>query len=370
MKRFIYTTIALAAVAVGCTKSNLVEGPQSMETPIEFETYNGRTPLTKASEITNTTIQGEGFHVTAFYSVDNSVYMDRDVTWSEGAWTYSPKAYWPATGDLNFVAYGLNAKNTLVVSDDHLTFTYTVPDVVADQEDLVASKFGDSTKSADDNGKVTIQMQHLLSKIGFQVKTIYTGNAPDAKVEIKNIKLKGTFKTIGTVNLKPDENEGFKITPVTENQVTVTEYSLFTSGEGFIAGASANAQVIYNNSIEPEFEENMTDEEKQEAEDAADQLLAASLQNRYMMIMPGSVGAAPYIEVTYKLTGQNEFQTARVDLPSTEVEQDGGETVTSPWTFKAGTAYEFIFTVSISSIDFTGEIVDWDEEHDDYIQNI
>ena len=369
MKRFIYTTIALAAVAVGCTKSNLVEGPQSMETPIEFETYNGRTPLTKASEITNTSIQADGFHVTAFYDVNNSVYMDRDVTWSGNAWTYSPKAYWPSTGDLDFVAYGLNAASYITPAEDHLSFTYTVPDVVSQQKDLVASKFGDSSKSTD-NSTVTINMQHLLSKIGFQVKTIYTGTAPDAQVEIQNIKLKGTFKTIGTVNLKPGTDESFMITPVTENQVTVSEYSLFTSDEGFTAGASASSQAIFNNSIEPEFEENMTDEEKQEAEDAADQLLAASLQNRYMMIMPGSVGAAPYIEVTYKLTGQNEFQTARVDLPSTEVEQDGGETVTSPWTFKAGTAYEFIFTVSISSIDFTGEIVDWDEEHDDYIQNI
>ena len=333
MKRFIYTTIALAAVAVGCTKSNLVEGPQSMETPIEFETYNGRTPLTKASEITNTTIQGEGFHVTAFYSVDNSVYMDRDVTWSEGAWTYSPKAYWPATGDLNFVAYGLNAKNTLVVSDDHLTFTYTVPDVVADQEDLVASKFGDSTKSADDNGKVTIQMQHLLSKIGFQVKTIYTGNAPDAQVTIKNITLKGEFNKTGSVNLKPAADVTFKITPTADTEKAAS-YALFADGESFTAGASADAQPIYCNSVSNPDE-----------------------SSRYMMIMPGDIGQKPTIEVEYKLTGQNDFQKAVIDLQK----PTGTENTTVPWTLEAGTAYEFIFTVSISSIDFTGEVVKWDE---------
>lgn len=357
MKRFIYTTIALAAVAVGCTKSNLVEGPQSMETPIEFETYNGRTPLTKASEITNTSIQADGFHVTAFYDVNNSVYMDRNVTWYEGAWTYSPKAYWPSTGDLDFVAYGLNAASYITPADDHLSFTYTVPNVVSQQKDLVASKFGDSSKNNNDNSTVTINMQHLLSKIGFQVKTIYTGTAPDAQVEIKNITLKGTFNTKGSVNLKPAEGEVFKITPLTTGQVTVSEYSLFTEGEGFTAGASASSQAIFNNSIEPEFEENMTDEEKQEAEDAADQLLAASLQNRYMMIMPGDMGIAPQIEVEYKLTGQTEFQKAVIELKK----PGESEGTTVPWTLEAGTAYEFIFTVSISSIDFTGEVVRWDE---------
>ena len=332
MKRFIYTTIALAAVAGGCTKSNLVEGPQSMETPIEFETYNGRTPLTKASEITNTSIQADGFHVTAFYDVNNSVYMDRDVTWSGNAWTYSPKAYWPSTGDLDFVAYGLNAASYITPAEDHLTFTYTVPDIVANQEDLVASKFGNSSKNAD-NSTVTIQMQHLLSKIGFQVKTIYTGNAPDAQVTIKNITLKGDFNKTGSVNLKPAEDETFKITPTADSEKAAS-YALFTDGESFTAGASADAQPIYCNSVSNPDE-----------------------SSRYMMIMPGNIGQKPTIEVEYKLTGQDDFQKAVIELKK----PGASEGTTVPWTLEAGTAYEFIFTVSISSIDFTGEVVKWDE---------
>ena len=360
MKRFIYSIIAFATV-VGCTKSNLVEGPQSMGTPIEFETYNGRIPVTKALEINDTSIQTDGFHVTAFYDATEAKYMDSNVKWKNSSWEYSPKAYWPATGDLDFVAYGLNADKKVNDTDilsvtNYTELTYTVPDVVSEQEDLVASQFGTSSRGNDN--VVTIQMKHLLSRIGFQVKTIYTGQAPSAEIKIKNITLKGTFKRTGEINLKPGTEESFEIQP-TEESTTVSSYSLFSSDdEYFTAGANANAQPIFCNAGLPKITDNSSDADKQ--------TVAAAMANRYMMLMPGSMGTNPSVEVEYMLTGQTGYQKAVIELktPSTT------EGVSVPWTLAAGTAYEFIFTVSISSIDFTGEIVDWDEEHDDYIQNI
>ena len=64
MKKYIFTAIVFATAALGCTKSNLVELPQSQETPITFEVYNGKTPISKATSIIGATglADAGGFH--------------------------------------------------------------------------------------------------------------------------------------------------------------------------------------------------------------------------------------------------------------------------------------------------------------------
>lgn len=353
MKRIIYTALALAAVAVGCTKSNLVDVPEAQKTPITFDTYNGRVPVTKASELTSANI--DGIHVTGFLAGEGALpteytkeYMDVDVTKADSKWTYSPLAYWPASGTIKFVAYGSNTKGTsgegVLIPDESYPFTeftYTVPALVENQKDLVVSGIGTETK---DDNTVTFTMKHLLSRVGFQIKTIGTG----ATVTISSVKLCGTFKTTGTVDLTAQDTEGNTGNPkiVAGTTPTVSEYSLFKSGESFVTSNAATATRIYGNTSS--------------AED-----FTADPDNCYMMIMPGLVGKLgeinPYIEVKYQLTGQSSVQTAKIPLGETS---EAG--VFTPMTFEAGKAYEFIFTVSISSIEFTGEVMTWDVTHENY----
>ena len=66
MKRFFFLTIALAAAAISCTKSGLLESPQTYENPIEFEPYAGKAPVTKATEVLTDDIKESGFHVVGF----------------------------------------------------------------------------------------------------------------------------------------------------------------------------------------------------------------------------------------------------------------------------------------------------------------
>ena len=44
MKKLIYSVIALAAVAVGCTKSEMIETPDFGGQAITFDTYIGKVP--------------------------------------------------------------------------------------------------------------------------------------------------------------------------------------------------------------------------------------------------------------------------------------------------------------------------------------
>ena len=59
---------------------------------------------------------------------------------------------------------------------------------------------------------------------------------------------------------------------------------------------------------------------------------------------------APYIKVVYQLSGASE-QTAIIPFKNGD----------AYWTLVAGNAYEFVLTVSVAQIDFTGSVEPWDE---------
>lgn len=92
--------MALSAVAVGCTKSEMIVAPDSLGAPIVISPYLGRTAETKATSVDLEYLQteGYGFHVNAFLHEEgkalastDSPYMNKDVYWvSEGSTTYFP----------------------------------------------------------------------------------------------------------------------------------------------------------------------------------------------------------------------------------------------------------------------------------------
>ena len=48
MKRFFFSVIALAAAATACTEGGVIDAPQFYNNAIVFDTYIGKTPITKA----------------------------------------------------------------------------------------------------------------------------------------------------------------------------------------------------------------------------------------------------------------------------------------------------------------------------------
>ena len=141
MKRFFFTAITLAAVAVGCTKSGLLESPKTYEDPIPFEPYTGKATMTKATVAETTTIEQLGFSVIGFVEVDNEInaaspYLNKVVT-KKGTdgWTYEGAMYWPDGDELTFVAFGKNASVVNPVNGDYTKLTYEVPVAAAAQQD-------------------------------------------------------------------------------------------------------------------------------------------------------------------------------------------------------------------------------------------
>lgn len=382
MKRFLFSVCALAAVVVGCSKSEVLNRPNA-DMPIEFNPYTGRIPVTRAVAADIDTLGHYGFRVYAFMhngtdgcNYTATPYMNKVVTFDQtldegkGAWTYSGHAYWPATNLLNFVAYGLNAGAT-EVENDKTTISYTVPVDVASQKDLLVAYNQVNTKYTDENqGIVDFTFSHLLSRIGFSLVT-KASNAVD--VTIEQVNLVGNFYGSGTVRLTDGKETTLTIgdkevktnrpyvntTGVTPSSVT---YKLLGENGTYTSVGSADGTKIFDNGLlytkdwgkdQTAGNNTTTDDdeydEKPDTEitEAMRAKVAANEKNRYMMIIPaeGTVHDAE-LKVKYFLPGAGTFDEVTVPL--------------SDVNFEAGKSYDFKLKVSTNGISFSVDVESWD----------
>ena len=388
MKRFFFTTIALAAVAIGCTKSGLIESPQTYEDPITFETYTGKAPVTKATEAKNETLQGSGFQVVGYLEQPNGTtidvskkpYLYRTVNYSSGKWGYDNAAYWPQGEELTFVAYGLNGaaafdENTT----DYSKLPYTVPAAIGDQKDLVIGKvIQDHDKS---KGIVAVDFHHVLSRVGFKV---ITSGSSAVNATIKNITISGNFVTGGTFDLTnavyDDSNNATAYTAPSDKTygannsttATATTYSLFDSDynattdytkinevndyDCFVATGNSTQDIYANNSFNPKSNPRtyFTDPTNSSQ---------TNKDNRFLMIMP-QYTVTPAAAEGGKPTISGIDVDIRVIYQLTDAEEEVADFKLTDFTFMPGKAYEIVFTISTVSVGFNVDVQGWDTTHD------
>lgn len=376
MKRFLFSVCALAAVVVGCSKSEVLNRPNA-DMPIEFNPYTGRIPVTRAVAADIDTLGHYGFRVYAFMHNGTDAcdytatpYMNKVVTFDKtlnegkGAWTYSGHAYWPATNLLNFVAYGLNAGAT-EVENDRTTISYTVPVDVASQKDLLVAYNQINTKYTEDNqGVVDFTFSHLLSRIGF---SLVTKASNGVLVTIEQVNLVGDFYGSGTVRLTDGKETTLTIgnkevktnrpyvntTGVTASSVT---YKLLGENGTYTSVGSADGTKIFDNGLlyTKNLGDNSTTDDDEYLAKADTEITAAmratvanNEKNRYMMIIPaeGTVHKAN-LKVKYFLPGAGTFEEVTVPL--------------SDVNFEAGKSYDFKLKVSTNGISFSVDVESWD----------
>ena len=431
MKKALFIIVALASVAIGCTKSEVVKAP-GRGREIKFDTYLGNIPVTKAESVDTTYLrrpaaESGGVHVYAFLhtkitdSIDvtdnsqlingsgkildvssvptNSAYMDKILTWdtTDLKWDYPGVVYWPdysSTRKLAFVAYALNAETTvgsenLIVWDNdpnvaandksghpegqsYTKFTYTVPNAVKDQKDLLVTPF-EANQGLDENANATavrLNFKHLLSRVGFQVVANQDG---DVDIDIKEITLYGKFPRKGKVDLMGRGAIAPITTDVDAAAEYVNEYTFFQSEKHYFSTKSSKtATNIFENRLITTATNLNPDDGEGGNNTKFDVDTLTNDSNRFMMIMPsvqskndadgdgvyeldtenGLPGA--YIEVVYQLTDA-DVQTARVSL-------DG-------FKFDAGKSYTFRFKVSTLSIEFDVTVDSWLEHFEEKDEN-
>lgn len=342
MKRFIFSSIAMVLAATACTESGVIDTPSFYGNAIVFDTYIGKNPVTKAPNWGLTQLKegtNKGIKLYAFYQnpatlevdyseafMDGALYFSSAWAYYEGTQTTSTDVYWPEGHNLAFAAYSLNASNQITSSGDMTVFDFTVNDNVSSQVDLLAIPLTSVSGNQSGDTRVTLNFHHLLSRVGYKVYATTGG----VDIEIKSIRLCGAFPKKGKVDLK---TVPAAIQPYTGDGAAYTySYEFFDSGKSFkinsdnCSTTKDDAARIYANT--------------------SGAATVKDTEDYYMMIMPGFVDN-PYIEVTYTLAGSSE-NYAKVDLGN--------------WTFKAGFAYEFVFKIATSSIEFSASVVEggWD----------
>lgn len=120
--------------------------------------------------------QGGSFNASS--STPNFMY-NQEVTKAGGTatWEYTPTKFWPTNSNdkITFFAYAPHNPTGLTVPDITATgypsFTYEVPSTEAAQTDLLAAIPLMNQSYSDNNGRVSFEMKHTLTKVTIYVKS-------------------------------------------------------------------------------------------------------------------------------------------------------------------------------------------------------
>lgn len=219
-KKFFIGIAAMAALTlVSCSSDDLdsVSGNSSKNEAISFDGYLGRSAVavngTRGRVETKETLMANGFGVFGNYKAgagQTSVpdfFKNQPVTYKNSKWTYTPLKYWPANGQIDFLAYAPYDKNKTL---SNTSFDFTVAKKAADQIDLLwANATGKITESFEGTTKKKVQFQfkHALSRLGYTVKLSgdYSSNATFTLTKITLAgspdETKEAFYAKGTIDL-------------------------------------------------------------------------------------------------------------------------------------------------------------------------
>ncbi len=169
MKKFYFLAMTAITVMASCTKTELMT-PEEYRNPIAFENFIHKT--TKAAEAVETTVEANGFGVSAFYtntSSSTSTYFENiDVTYNSTKDRYPTTYYWPIDGTMAF--YAVYPKDKTITSSTKTIDSYTTEGA----EDLmIATALSENCAThctANPNTPVALAFSHILTQVYFEIK--------------------------------------------------------------------------------------------------------------------------------------------------------------------------------------------------------
>ena len=158
------------------------------------------------------------FKVYAFTTGETtSPYINGGVyTWSTDIYVPDNTYYWPATGNLDFLAV-YPSDIDITVPAGYQSFSYTVPTAIGEQKDLMTATMGNQTKTAD---ALALAFTHKLSQISFSAEVSTNLSVIINEVGIYNVKSKGDFSGTGFAVDESSEAVSYVHTFTTDATVT------------------------------------------------------------------------------------------------------------------------------------------------------
>lgn len=324
-----------------CVRTTVTDG-------IDASSFTGNTPVTRSAPVTSIT---KGFHVQA-HCQDNGTllsqfYMDTDVTNQSGnIWSSDTPYYWPGAGrTLQFYAWTpSNAFTSVPQTSESTTLSYTVPQDVANQHDLLVAVTNEI--NGDSNSEVALQFNHICTAVRFEVgsqmqpgtiksvslKGVYSEGIYDMTVvdgtgttdKWKYVDNNGDNKYINDFSQNLDMTTGSEVdgTPITEDAQTfmmlpqtlppgATVEVVFTDGvtdkERTLSASIVGSEwpqgqtVTYKLSISPEYE--------------LDFVTEPTLQDAHYVIYPITIRANDVPGGSWTLTSPDPNVTLNASLP-------------------------------------------------------
>lgn len=200
MKKYFFLA-AIAAIGLASCSNDETVAVNNSSGEISFRPL--MTGVTRASDVTETTLQGSGFTVTAVNhgsAPETQYFYGVSFVWNDPAYTSATKYYWPETGSLDFYAYAPagNSQVSYPTSPNYKEFTVTPSSTVSEQVDLVYANTNEKTKATSASG-VVLNFRHTESKIAIKVKN----TSADLKFDVTGWKVgylsgSGTFTYSGS----------------------------------------------------------------------------------------------------------------------------------------------------------------------------
>lgn len=240
--------IIASLLLFGCTKSEVTDTADGT-TPIGFETYIGRDAQTKAASYGKDNLPAS-VGVYGFYSgaktwtaTDNpNLWANLLLTNNSGTWSYDQNQvrYWVNSQDnytfLSYAPYATGATgNGLVASTGpNPTLTYTVPEALSNQIDLLYSNTNKNIHKPTTGTSVTLDHKHALSRLTVKASAETAEGA--YTFHVKEISITGNFYTEGVFTLESGSWGSLK--PAS------TTYTFYTNGEAADATNALGATVV------------------------------------------------------------------------------------------------------------------------------
>lgn len=345
MKKSLFAILAVAACFASC--SEVIES-EVLDNPISFDNYVGKDAQTRASVLNTDNVKS--VRVNACLRKANNTtdpflanfMKNQEVKWSETdkKWTYTPSKFWPAADQVvDFVSwvpvadYTVEGKSQNNISVENATLTFTVPEEVKHQSDLLVAEGQMALNRVTEttNAPVSLNYKHLLSRIGFEI--IASGIPDDdvTVVELVKVTLSGNFASSGKVDMTKDNKTNNALAILTyEGCGTTKAYTLTGTHFGW------NDNRIKNATEDPETEELVG---------------VSNLSDSYIMLIPASNEPAS-ITVEYTITTDGDKDSK---VTNTHVFPLTGA-------YEAGKAYKYIFKITLQSITFDVKVEDWGKE--------
>lgn len=341
MKRSFLWAAVIAAMAIsGCSSEESTQSSSSKA--LTFGTYVEKASRGQNALLSTSYPVNGRFLVLGYSGADLSTpllnYMREVVTYDGSSYSYFPVHYWPDNADISFFAIhpaddviGTTIPGKLNDATNKVlpSVAFTVNADPLAQADLMMASALHQTGTPP---TVNFAFGHQLTRIGFAAKLADDYNSKGDYIRIKSITI-DKVANLATFGFGSDGKVSQTVLPVTTDFIHSfsLDYTKNMKNSGSVTSTGSFAQV--------------------------------NLDNSYLLMIP-----ADYSTATTTTVGDNSHATITVNYDvecadgtsSSHTITKAVNTLTAGNIWKANQAITFNMTISLTAVNFTANIVDWD----------